>query len=184
MGEEETEWKGGMNAQMVLTKRMEEYSFFWVHQQCILFRPYFFWVGRCFLQGYYFSWHIATHVEYFKYLGSPITNDARSTCEIKPRLAMAIAALKRRRRRWRWRKGRKRRIWWWWRWLFTNNLDLNLRNKLVNRYIWSTALYVAETWTLRKADKKYLESFEMCWRRIDKFSWTDCVKDEVLQKVT
>jgi hypothetical protein len=29
------------------------------------------------------------------------------------------------------------------------------------------ALYIAETWTLRAADQKYLESFEMwCWRRI------------------
>ena len=32
------------------------------------------------------------------------------------------------------------------------------------------ALYGAETWTLRAADQKYLESFEMCvgegWRRL------------------
>jgi hypothetical protein len=31
------------------------------------------------------------------------------------------------------------------------------------------ALYGAETWTLRAADQKYLESFEMwCWRRMEK----------------
>ena len=41
----------------------------------------------------------------------------------------------------------------------------------VNKYIiWSMALYGAETWTLRAADQKYLDSFEMCgagegWRR-------------------
>ena len=45
--------------------------------------------------------------------------------------------------------------------LFTSKLDLNLRKKLVKCYIWSMALYGAETWTLRAADKKYLESFEM-----------------------
>ena len=28
-------------------------------------------------------------------------------------------------------------------------------------YIWSIALYGAETWTLRKIDQKYLENFEM-----------------------
>jgi len=28
-------------------------------------------------------------------------------------------------------------------------------------YIWSVALYGAETWTLSAADQKYLESFEM-----------------------
>jgi len=44
------------------------------------------------------------------------------------------------------------------------------------------ALYGAETWTLRAADQKYLESFEMwCWRRMEKISWTDHVrKEEVL----
>ena len=53
--------------------------------------------------------------------------------------------------------------------LFTSTLDLNLRKKLVKCYIWSMALYGAETWTLRAADQKYLECFEMwCWRRMEK----------------
>jgi hypothetical protein len=43
----------------------------------------------------------------------------------------------------------------------TSKLDLNLRKKPVKCYIWSMALYGAETWTLRAADQKYLESFEM-----------------------
>jgi len=63
--------------------------------------------------------------------------------------------------------------------LFTSKLDLNLKNKLIKCYIWSMALYGAETWTLRAADQKYLESFEMwCWRRMEKISWTDHVKNE------
>ena len=41
--------------------------------------------------------------------------------------------------------------------LFTSKLNLNLRKKLVKCYIWSMALYGAETWTLRAADQKYLE---------------------------
>jgi len=47
------------------------------------------------------------------------------------------------------------------------------------------ALYGAETWTLRAPDQKYLESFEMgCWRRMEKISWTDHVRnEEVLQKL-
>jgi len=41
------------------------------------------------------------------------------------------------------------------------------------------AFYGAETWTLRAADQKYLESSEMwCWRRMDKISWTAHVRDE------
>jgi hypothetical protein len=50
--------------------------------------------------------------------------------------------------------------------LFTSKLNLNLKKKLEKCYIWSMALYGAETWTLRAADHKYLESFEMwCWGR-------------------
>jgi hypothetical protein len=69
--------------------------------------------------------------------------------------------------------------------LFTSKLDLNLRKKLVKRYIWSIALYGAETWTFRKVYQKYLESFEVwCWRRVEKTIWTDRVKnEEVLHRV-
>jgi hypothetical protein len=55
------------------------------------------------------------------------------------------------------------------------------RKKLAKCYIWSIALYGAETWTPRKLDQKYLESFEMwCWRRMEKISWTDCVNNEAV----
>jgi hypothetical protein len=58
-----------------------------------------------------------------------------------------------------------------------------LRKKLVKCYIWSIALYGAETWTLRAVDQKHLESFEMwCWRRME-ISWTDHVRNEVLLSV-
>jgi hypothetical protein len=83
------------------------------------------------------------NVECFKYLGSILTNDGRCTCEIKSRIAMAKAAFSRRKT------------------LFTRKLDLNLRKKLVKCYIWSMALYGAETWTLRSADQKYLKYFKM-----------------------
>ena len=40
-------------------------------------------------------------------------------------------------------------------------------------------MYGAENWTLRAADQNYLESFEMwCWRRMEKISWTDHVRNE------
>jgi len=63
--------------------------------------------------------------------------------------------------------------------LFTSTLDLELRKQLVKCYVWSIALYGAETWTLRAVDEKHLESFEMwCWRRMEKISWTDHVRNE------
>ena len=66
------------------------------------------------------------NVEYFKYLGSQLTNDGRCTCEIKSRIAMAKAAFNKKKT------------------LFTRKLDLNLRKKLVNCYICSMAFYGAE----------------------------------------
>jgi hypothetical protein len=63
--------------------------------------------------------------------------------------------------------------------LFTSTLDLELRKKLLKCYIWSIALYSAETWTLWAVDRKHLKSFEMmCWRRMEKISWTDHVRNE------
>jgi hypothetical protein len=55
-----------------------------------------------------------------------ITSDGRCPCEIKYRIAMAKPAFN------------KKKI------LSTSNLDLNLRKKLVNYYIWSMAFYGAE----------------------------------------
>jgi hypothetical protein len=106
------------------------------------------------------------NVEYFNYLGSVITNDARCTREIKSRISMAKATFNKKKK------------------LFTSKLDLNLRKKLVKCYIWSIALYGDETWTLRKTDQKYLESFEMwCWR-MEKISSTDRMRsEEVLHRV-
>jgi hypothetical protein len=83
----------------------------------------------------------------FKYLGSML-NYGRCTCEIKSKIAMAKAGFNKKRA------------------LFTSKMDLELRKKLVKCYVWSIALYGAETWTLRAVDQQQLESFEMwCWRR-------------------
>ena len=70
-----------------------------------------------------------------------LTDDGKCTCEIKSRIAMAKAAFTKKKNP------------------FTSKLNLNLRKKLVKCYVWSTARYGAETWTLRATDQKYLESF-------------------------
>jgi hypothetical protein len=45
------------------------------------------------------------------------------------------------------------------------------------------ALHGAETWTLRKEDIKYLESFEiLSWRKME-ICWTEHVRNEVLHTV-
>jgi hypothetical protein len=87
---------------------------------------------------------------FFNYLDSMLTSDGRCTCEIKSRIAMVTAAFNNKRA------------------LFTSKRDLDLRKKLVKCYIWSIALYGAETWTLRSVDLKHLENFEMwCWRLME-----------------
>jgi hypothetical protein len=69
--------------------------------------------------------------------------------------------------------------------LFTSKMELELRKKLVKCYIWSVAVYGAETGTVWGVDRKRLESFEMwCWRRMEKISLTDRVRNEkVLRRV-
>ena len=90
-----------------------------------------------------------------------ITNYGRYTHEVKYRIAMAKAALNRKTT------------------LFTSKLDLYLRKKAVKCYIWSIALYGAETWTLQKAYKKYLENLETrCWMRTEKIRL--CVRNKEL----
>jgi formylmethanofuran dehydrogenase subunit E-like metal-binding protein len=97
-----------------------------------------------------------------------LTDNGRCTCEIKSRIVMAKDAFNKKKN------------------LFTSKLDLNLRKKLVKCYIWSMALYGAETWPLRAVEQKHLESFEMwCWRRMEKISWTDHARnEEVLLRVS
>jgi len=67
----------------------------------------------------------------------------------------------------------------------TGRLDFNWRNKRMKCYIWSIALYGAETWILRRLHQKYFKSFEMCsWTRTERIGWIDRVKyEEVLQRV-
>ena len=62
-------------------------------------------------------------------------------------------------------------------------MHLKLRKKLVKWYIWSIALYGAETWMHQAADQKHLESSEMwCWRM--EISWICQVRnEEVLLRV-
>jgi hypothetical protein len=43
--------------------------------------------------------------------------------------------------------------------IFARKLDINVRKKLVQFFIWSTTLCGAETWILMKVDQKYQESF-------------------------
>jgi hypothetical protein len=68
------------------------------------------------------------NVEYFRYLGSMIRNDARYTYDSKCRTFMAKAT-------------------------FDSKLDINLKKKLVKSCIWNIALHDDKNLTLLKVDK-------------------------------
>jgi len=65
-------------------------------------------------------------VEYFNYVSSMVTSTERYTREIKYRIAITKASLNKTKT------------------LYASKLVLNLRRKLVKRYIWCTALYGAK----------------------------------------
>jgi hypothetical protein len=102
------------------------------------------------------------NVEYFKYFASLKTSDARCAREIKFRFA------------WHKQYSTRKRIF----------SPANLRNKLVSVKFETQLCVMLKIWTLRRVDHKYVESFEMCWRRTKKINWTNSVKNEdVLKRV-
>ena len=70
------------------------------------------------------------------------------------------------------------------RWLFSA-ANHTLGKQLEKCNTLSMTFYGSETWTFRRVDQKYLgSSGTWCWRRMEKISWTDRVKnEEVLLRV-
>ncbi|KAL1446126.1 hypothetical protein WDU94_014018 [Cyamophila willieti] len=107
-------------------------------------------------------------VEKFRYLGGMILSNGSCTEEIRSRISMGKAAFE-----------KVKDL------LIARRIPLKLRKRFAKCYIWSVVLYGAETWTLKKKEEKYLESFEMwLWRRIESIKWSDKVRnEEVLRRV-
>lgn len=55
----------------------------------------------------------------------------------------------------------------------------NRLSTLIKSFVWSIAIYGAETRTILKAERKRIEAFDTwCWRRTRKISWTQKAKNE------
>ncbi|KAL4135344.1 hypothetical protein QTP88_006959 [Uroleucon formosanum] len=94
--------------------------------------------------------------------GSKITHDGRSEMDIKSRIAQAKQAFY-----------KKKHL------LTANTVSLNTRKNLIKSFVWSIALYGAETWTILKSERKTIEAFETwCWRRTLEISWAEKVRNE------
>lgn len=106
------------------------------------------------------SWHIDGEtvevVPSFIYLGSKITADGDCSHEIKRRLLLgrkAMANLDN---------------------IFKSR-DVTLRTKIriVKAMVFPVAMYGSETWTVRKAERRRIDAFELwCWRKLLRVPWT------------
>ncbi|KAI5738445.1 hypothetical protein M8J77_007179 [Diaphorina citri] len=107
-------------------------------------------------------------VENFKYLGGMIYSNGSCTQEIRSRIAMGKTSFM-----------KVQDL------LTARRIPMKLRKRFAKCYIWSVVLYGCETWTMRKKEETYLESFEMwLWRRIENIKWSDKVRnEEVLRRV-
>ena len=102
------------------------------------------------------------HVENFNYLGSFLTSDGKSDCEIKRRIALSKEAF-----------SKKRSV------LTSSNITMSTRQRILNCYIWSILVYGCETWSISSVMQKRLEATEMWFlRRMLKISWTDKISNE------
>ena len=102
------------------------------------------------------SWETVETVSDLIFLGSKITADGDCSREIKRRLPL----------------GRK----------VTTNLDsilksrdmtLSTKIRLVKAMVFPVVMYGCESWTIKKAEHRRIDAFEMwCWRRLLRVPWT------------
>ena len=69
--------------------------------------------------------------------------------------------------------------------MLTKACSLCLKKTIIKTVIWSTLLYGAESWTLKKEDVRRLESCEIwLWRKVLNITWSDEVcNEELLRRV-
>src|SRR5215469_2448751 len=100
-------------------------------------------------------------VKDFRYLGSLITEDGRSSREIRTRIGLAKVAF------WRHKEFLRR------------DVSKELKMKMLRCYVWSVFLYRCETWTLTKESQKRIDAFDVwCARRMLKIKWIDKISNK------
>ena len=91
----------------------------------------------------------------YQYLGSLVTSDGRCNTEIKSRIGKAKTQF-----------GKLKTL------LCNTKINMNVRKRMLQCYVWPVLLYGAEAWTLKEDMKRRLRAFEMwCYRRMMKISW-------------
>lgn len=95
-------------------------------------------------------------VDSFVYLGSTISNKGGSEIEIRRRIGMAKSAMSQLDKIWK-----------------DRNVLKKTKIYIIRTLVFPIFLYGAESWTLKTADRKRIDAFEMfCWRRMLRIPWT------------
>lgn len=107
-------------------------------------------------------------VREFIFLGSLVTQSGESSVEVKRRLTLGRSAMLSMTRVWK-----------------TKDISIATKSRLVRAIVFPIAIYGCESWTLRKADRRRIDSFELwCWRRLLRIPWTARVTNrDVLQRI-
>ena len=73
-----------------------------------------------------------------------------------------------------------------------NNLDSILKSRdftlstkvhLVKVMVFPVVVYGCESWTLKKAERRSIDAFELwCWRRVFRISWTERRSNQLILK--
>src|SRR5215469_15644893 len=65
--------------------------------------------------------------------------------------------------------------------LTKSKVSIETRKRFVKCYVWSTLLYVCESWTLRKTDVNRIQATEMWfWRKLLRVSWIERISNEII----
>ena len=100
------------------------------------------------------SWETVETVSDFIFLGSKVTADGDCSHEIKRRLLLARKDM--------------------------TNLDNILKSRditlptKVHPVKFPVVMYGCERWTIKKAECRRSDAFELCWRRLLRVPWTSC----------
>ena len=92
----------------------------------------------------------------FIFLGAKIEDSGSRKGEILRRLALGRAAMTGLNKMWK-----------------DKDITITTKCRIVNALVFPVVLYGCESWTIRKAERRRIDSFELwCWRRLLRISWT------------
>jgi hypothetical protein len=105
-------------------------------------------------------------VSQYIYLGSLFTEDNDCSKEIQRRIGIASGTL-----------GAMKHIW------KSCNVSIAVKLKLLDACVFSSLLYACETWTMKKTDMRWMNSFEMkCYRKLLRITWSRHVTIESIRR--